>query len=583
MNDSPDVLTRLSNRVDQLETRVYHLEHPAETSVAIPAAVSNAIEVPDATEPLSQAGTIFPVLGRAMLGMAGAYALRALAESGSFPKLAAVSLAIAYAVAWLIGAVRVPAEKKFASATYAATSALILAPMLWELTLRFHFLAPTSAAAVLAAYVCAAYTLAWKHRLTPILWVASLTTAIAAISLLIATHAMLPFLAVLLLMSLLTEAAAASGNQVLSVRPIAAIAADLAIWALLFTYSSPESSRPDYTGLSATALLVPASLLLLIYGANIVLRTILRRQTITIFETGQAILAFLLAADAVLHFAPAAGVTLFGIACLALSAAGYTIALLRFDSIAERRNYHVNAAWSAALLLLGCFWSLPSIWLPFCLGAAAIAAAALGAKTSRLTLAFHGVAFLIAAALAADAFDYAVHALAGEFPAPPAAIVWIISAVAILCYLFNAHIPAAHWKRQSIQLLSASLAVTALATILISALVWLTATVITPGASHVAVIRTLAACALALALAFTGSRWQRVELVWIAYATLALVTAKLLFEDLRQGHPEFIAASIFLYALTLILVPRVVRKVAAKSPAAALESQTAPAQLAEHR
>jgi hypothetical protein len=567
MNDSPDVLTRLSNRVDQLESRVYHLEHPAETSAAVLAAISTAIEVPHATEPLVQAGTIFPVLGRAMLGMAGAYALRALAESGSFPKLAAVSLAIAYAAAWLIGAVRVPAEKKFASATYAATSALILAPMLWELTLSFRFLPPSSAAAVLAAYLCATYALAWKRRLTPVLWVATLTTAIAAISLLIATREMLPFLAVLLLMSLLTEATA-SRNDVLSVRPIAAIAADIAIWALLFTYSSPESNRPDYPSLNATALLTPAFLLLLIYGASIALGTILRRQTITVFETGQAILAFLLAANAVLHFASAPGVTLFGIACLLLSAAGYTTALLRFDSIAERLNYHVYAAWSAALLLLGCFWSVPAAWLPFCLGAAAIAAAALGAKTSLLTLSFHGVAYLIAAAWAADAFDYAARALAGIFPAPPAIVVWIVSAAAILCYLVGAHIPTAHWKHHLIQLLSASLAVTALATTLISTLVWLTATVITPGASHVAVIRTLAACALALTLAFTGSRWQRIELVWIAYATLALVTAKLLFEDLRQGHPEFIAASIFLYALTLILVPRLVRKVSSKSPSA---------------
>jgi hypothetical protein len=98
------------------------------------------------------------------------------------------------------------------------------------------------------------------------------------------------------------------------------------------------------------------------------------------------------------------------------------------------------------------------------------------------------------------------------------------------------------------------------------------AAVITPGASHVAVVRTLAACSLALALASLGPRWQRVELVWLAYATLALVTAKLLFEDLRQGHPEFIAASIFLYAVTLILVPRLARRASRTSPAPSSET-----------
>jgi hypothetical protein len=75
----------------------------------------------------------------------------------------------------------------------------------------------------------------------------------------------------------------------------------------------------------------------------------------------------------------------------------------------------------------------------------------------------------------------------------------------------------------------------------------------------VAVIRTLITCGVALALAFSGSRWQRAELVWIAYGTLALVTAKLLFEDLQHGHPGSTAVSIFLYAVALILVPRMAR------------------------
>jgi hypothetical protein len=78
-------------------------------------------------------------------------------------------------------------------------------------------------------------------------------------------------------------------------------------------------------------------------------------------------------------------------------------------------------------------------------------------------------------------------------------------------------------------------------------------------AFHIAFIRTFVTCALALALAFCGSRWQRVELNWIAYAALVFVAAKLLFEDLRHGHLAFIAASIFVFAVTLIAVPRLAR------------------------
>jgi hypothetical protein len=79
------------------------------------------------------------------------------------------------------------------------------------------------------------------------------------------------------------------------------------------------------------------------------------------------------------------------------------------------------------------------------------------------------------------------------------------------------------------------------------------------GPHHLAFIRTLTICAAALALAFSGAHWRRVELTRIGYAALALVAAKLVFEDLRLGHLEFIAASIFLFAVTLIAVPRIAR------------------------
>jgi hypothetical protein len=80
-----------------------------------------------------------------------------------------------------------------------------------------------------------------------------------------------------------------------------------------------------------------------------------------------------------------------------------------------------------------------------------------------------------------------------------------------------------------------------------------------PGPHHLAFIRTLTLCAAALALAFSGAHWRRMELTRIGYAALALVAAKLVFEDLRHGHLEFVAASIFLFAVTLIAVPRIAR------------------------
>jgi hypothetical protein len=115
------------------------------------------------------------------------------------------------------------------------------------------------------------------------------------------------------------------------------------------------------------------------------------------------------------------------------------------------------------------------------------------------------------------------------------------------------------WQLQLLHLVPALLIVCAAAGLGAHGVLRLVARGITPGAFHVAFVRTLILCVLALALAFAGSRWRRLELRRIAYAALALIAAKLVFEDLRQGHMGFIAGSIFLYALTLIGVPRLAR------------------------
>jgi hypothetical protein len=429
--------------------------------------------------------------------------------------------------------------------------------MLWELTLRFNVLSPAAAAAVLGVFVLSAFALAWRRNLTRIAWVAALTSAIASIALLIATHDILPFVSVLLGMAALSEAASIR-NRWLSLRPVIAAAADIATWALLYIYTSPDTSRGDYISLSPSLLFAPASILLVIYTTSIALRTIVLRRTITLFEAGQVMIAFALGANALLHFGHSA--TLFGIFCMLLAPVCYAAVFLCFDHVTMSRNYHTYAAWALALAVVGCFVCLPTLWQASCLCMAAILTTFLGVQRCRLTLEFHGLVYLVAAAFASSLAQYAANAMAGTFPEPPLKIVWIVAGGAILCYAIGGQFRGTLWKQRSFQTLSATLAVGAVATLLVSALVRLMASIVTPGESHVAVIRTLTACALALILAHFGPRWNRVELVWIAYGTLALVAAKLLLEDLRQGHPEFIAASIFLYAVTVMLVPGLVRR-----------------------
>jgi hypothetical protein len=556
MDNLPDALARLTDRLENLERRVTALEHPNEapTPSASPAA---AVEKAAATdETWLQAGGVFPVIGKAMLGIAGAYLLRAVAESGSFPKLAVVALALAYAAMWLVWSARVPVDARFASAAYAATAALILAPMLWELTLVFKVLSTTVAAGVLGTFVAAAFALAWKRNSTPLVWVVTVTATPTALALLIVSHDLVPFIAALLFMALVSEAAACRSRW-LGLRPVVAAGADLATALLVYIGSRPESARPDYVSTPTATLLTLPAVLFLIYAASTTLRIILQRQRITVFEIGQMVIAFLLCTLGAYNFS--ANLALVGISCLALSVACYAAAFAWFDRITNQRNYQVFATWGAALFLTGSLLLLPPLALAWCLSLASIAVTLLGVRTIHLTLEFHGLLFLTSAAWVSGLLDYAGRALGGAFPVAPGKVVWIVAASGVLCYVIDRRGRGARWNERLLQLLAAILAVSAVATFLVSALVWLAESGVTPAIHHVAVIRTLITCLLALALAFSGSRWRRGELVWIAYGALGLVSAKLLFEDLQHGHPGSIAISIFLYAVALILVPRMAR------------------------
>jgi hypothetical protein len=555
MGKLPDALDQLKARLEALERRVDALERPSAAPRA-PEPVARPLIAAGEGLSLAHAGGAFSVLGKAMLGIAGAYLLRAVAESSSLPRLAIAAVAIVYALLWLVAAARVPAAQWFASTVYAGTSALILAPMLWELTMSFKVLPAPATAAILGLFVSVATALAWKKDRAPLLWVANFTAAAAALALSVATHQLLPFIATLLLMALISEYAAVR-SHLLGVRFLPALAVDAAIWALIFIYSGPATTHTDYPALGTAALVLPACVLFFIYAVSVVLRVLLLHQKITVFETGQAMIVFLLAASSVLYFAPGSGAIALGAVCLLFSAACYAAAFLLLSNATDSRNFQVFVAWAAGLFIAGSLLCLPPFWLSAILGLAAIAATIFA---TRLTLRFHGLVFLLAAAAASGLLAYDFHALAGTTPAKLDTIICLVSLCAFLCYAAGKHLPQESWQPQLLHLATAALAVFALAALLVEGLLWLSALRMTPSAPYVAFIRTLVLCAMAISLAFAGPRWRRLELTRIAYATLGLVAAKLLFEDLRLGYLEFIAAAIFLFAITLIAVPRLAHK-----------------------
>ena len=573
MNDLPDDIDQLrkriealERRVESLEPRVGALEHPLADSWPRPSArieASLAAAVPSGEIP-AQPGSLFPVLGKALLGIAGAYVLRAVEETSALPRLIVAAVGIVYAFLWLMGAARVRGGPRIASSFYAGTSALILAPMLWELTLRFHVLSPAAAAAVICAFVLAAFALAalTPRDRKPVVWVASIAAAALALALAMASHVLLPFIVVLLLLAAVCEFVPGC-DRVPEATALVALAADAAIWILSYVYFAGESGHEGFPALTRGALLAPGVAIFALFAASVGVKTVLRGQQITIFAIVQTIIAFLLAAVGLADFGQPYGTTILGVACMILSAACYAAVFTVFAQRSEPRNRAVFAAWAAALLFAGSFLCLPPLLSILLSGAAALAALGLARQERWTIFEYYGMVFLLAASAFSGSLSFLVGALVGTPGGAPAVGVWFVVVCAVLCYALAQPHEGERWVPQALHLGFAALAAGSVAALFIDALfaglVALTTLGVIPGAHHLALIRTVALCAAALALVSSGAHWRRRELTRLGYAALALVAVKLVTEDLRHGHLAYIAASIFLVAFTLIAAPRVAR------------------------
>ena len=186
--------------------------------------------------------------------------------------------------------------------------------------------------------------------------------------------------------------------------------------------------------------------------------------------------------------------------------------------------------------MAGSLLCLPPHWQTPWLGAAAVAAtvagravAPAGSGTPRPGVSAGGRGGI--SGLLNNVFS----ALAGTLPGAPGWSIYLVAACAVLCYAAIKPCPGESPKQQVLSIAFAALAIGAAAALLVHGLVGLIALKVIPEPHHLAFIRTLTLCAAAIALAFSGSHWRRMELTWIGYATLALLAVKLVLEDLRHG------------------------------------------------
>ena len=605
-NESTSALERLSERVRELERRVFALERrytPAagvsdgrpreelqqEEPVGVTAAApgtSPAVAVPVATSipslssalglPANVSAGFVPVLGKAILGIAGAYLLRAAAESGALPGLTAVAATSLWAAVWLVSSATKRPGRDVVRAIYAPTAALIFFPMLWEATVQFKILSAVGAAVLLIAAVGAGSGLAWLRGGTLLVPLTALPAAATALILTVATGELIPF-AIALLATCAAVEGWAVGEQWNSLRPWVALMADASIWLMIHVGGLPQQIE-TYKAVRPPTVAVLGLVLLGIYAASVGFRTSGLRKRITVFETAQLAAAFTLVLWATLRLAGAA--PLVGVFCLAGAGVLYATVLLGFDVATSTRNHHVYGGFGLGLTIVGSALLLPSAAAAVAWAGLAVAAAFLAARSGHVTAAIHGAVLLLASCVFSGLLEYSWQTMAARAtPAAPAAALWVVAMAAVLSYAACFRGQSRVWLRAFV----AGLAALGVCSFVVAG--------IALGAGPLPVVwlptlRTLVVCGFALTLGMaatrlpaaatgrrledtapspegggegTAERARRSELVWISYAAVALVTIKLFYEDFHESPKAGLAISLLGYGGLLIFGPRLTR------------------------
>jgi len=571
------------SRVEELEHRLAAVElrlGQLETRGATPhqAGDREAPELPAPREKvISLEGFSLALVGRLFLVLAGAFALRAITETGAFPQIIGTALGFAYAVLWLLLAGRAAGSNQPMHATFhGVASAIIGFPLLWESTVRFKVISVELGAAALGVFTALALAIALRRNLRQLAFIFAIGAAGTALALAVATKMLIPFAAFLLLLGLATMwvdyLSRWSGPGLIS-----AIVIDGFV--LLMTLMVLVGDQEQVGQIINPALLVALQLaLMLLYIGSFGIRTLTKGRDLHTFEILHGVAVSLIGlggAVTVTHATGLSGVG-FGLVSLLLGAGCYGISFAVLDRhLGSRVNFifYTTLALTFTGVAIGELLHEPLRTLTF--SAAAIVVVWLGARRDRATLSMHGAVYVGAAAITSGLAFHSITALVAptlEGPGwiTPAALAAL--AVAAICAGFPVASHGRTWGRLAhgprlVWLLVAAVGTGGVVVSMLATLLPRTAeATIEPGAQ--AAMRTCVLALTAVGLALLG-RWPRcAEASWLVYPVLVAGGLKLLVEDVRAGRASTLVVSLAFYGGALIVAPWIVRRAAKESSSA---------------
>ena len=566
-------LDDLIRQVRDLNQRVLNLERrmgPAEAPEAVaPPAFEEAAAVPSPVPSIEEETTrLVPVIGKALLAVAGAYLLRALAEAQVLRLEICVAAGILYALFWLVLAARTSSEQKLIAAVHGLTSVMVLAPLLWEATVRFHAIPSWVSASVLCVFCIFGLAISWKRMVAVVAWITTLAGLVTAFALLMATRDLVPFTFGLLIMAAAVELSACYEHW-LRERWIVALFADAAVLLMTFIASRPGGAPESYVPIPMFAALGAQAALLIIYLASIIVRTVVRGITFTTFETAQCVLAFLLCLGGAVTIAHGhvLAFTSVSIFCLLCGAACYLVSFVFLERHGRHdRNFYTYSSFGLLLITSGSWLLLSPASVTVLWAALALGCLYIGGKTHRTTLDTHGGVYLVLAAsfsgwLLWPARILLESASRGE---PLTLAHWIGLACAVPAYLLILlRGPAkTDWQDRALALGVAAYAVWTV----IGSAAGVLHMVCEAGqgdtllAAFCPTSLTAVLTLASMALAWARWRFSRPELSWIVYPMMALALYKLFFVDFRGSHTLPLFVSLLFFGGTLVLLPRMLQR-----------------------
>jgi hypothetical protein len=551
-------LQELARQVRELSDRVARLEQHA----GLAPAAETPSPVPSIAPDFGDPGALAALFGKALLGIAAAYLLRALSESHYLPFGLGVAIGIVYAMAWLWLASRSNPSDRLTTVVRAVCATLILIPLLWEALIRFHALPDWLAAGVLVLFSSFGLAISWKKNLSAVAWVATLSGTLALFALLIARRDLVPFTCALVALAAVVEISACLEHWIRE-RWIIAAVADLSVVLMTYLVTQPAGLPEGYALAPRAAVLAIQISLLLIYLSSTTIRTLGRGFIASGFEIAQCATAFVVVGWGAVKVAgshPAAvmGVGLF---CALCCAGCYTVSFLFHTRVQENgRNFYVYATFGlvlalAATSLLAGGFTRTVIW-----SVLAVVFAAAGSHAGRSTPVWHGIVYLLCAAITSGVGA----AMAGRLLGPVAhtgmqatdVAAWTIAATAVLSYL------AARRLQRPAALVLSGIAAISVAGMGAALALRFCHPAVPSGAHSCATILTAILALTAVALGWSGRIAGIWELTKIPFILLAIATVKLVVQDLRAAHMFGIVISLLLYGSALLILPRLARSTA---------------------